>query len=777
MLFSHEDAIILGMLFSKYFAAVTYPINRGSSGGGYWSGGGGGGPTPIVTPQTGRGGVTFEPYTGKSIFNGDNGRPGASDAATTLVDPSLVGFGGNLVSGGQGLHDGQLFFGGNATMATAHQFGNTSAGGGAGLFGGGSAFMDGGGGGGSSWVYSQNHYGLEGLNSLRRLIPDFKVPEHLGVPEWIGVDTSTLDYFKKNRELFTVNTYHTYEYDYAGFKGSLGKAYGAFLNLHNRALGNGLILVSEPNKSIVINRETGSIDGISSIIEYTGRQVEWKPPVDGRYEFILWGAQGGTVFYTRPEDQSYPGQSYTGGFGGAVGLFLDLTVTYTDDDGYIQDTVLYLLVGQRGLINSSTRPWNGGGNSVNASCGGGETDIRWEGQADSPSYQSTFTSRLAVAGGGGGCINTGNGGGQPHLPIDKPGNSNPLQGENPDDTYKIVKDPPYFLVNDRSIVYVTIRYISTETLPSNSQAGCLLFINSGIEGVLYKDFKIDPVQGVVEIKYKLSSIYPKNTETHWVTLEPEVRTNTRFIVPNNGVTIRVETEEGVNEPVGDHSPIIIVNKVETLDFFDSLSVFFETFGGDIRINVFETLETILDKLDINFKEISYIRVDILETFKYLLDKYNILFVEPQPQGDININISEFVRLLDLININLVEMGADIRLSTLETLSSLNEHIQSKLYSVLFSKIHGTDTLNTLDGVSVKLSENPLNQSKLIDLTLDKLLRVWRAERARQRDPVESLEMSDSVNVKLVEIETLNINVRDELIIEDDIHSIIEKEDS
>ena len=125
----------------------------------------------------------------------------------------------------------------------------------------------------------------------------------------------------------------------------------------------------------------------------TGNVQSFVTPYAGRYQFEVWGAQGGTA------------SSRAGGNGGySVG-----TVTLP------ANTILYVYVGKQGTTGSSSGTsggFNGGGNATGTggAGGGGATDIRIG--------TDSLYARVIVAGGGGGsgqdsCAygNTGYGGG------------------------------------------------------------------------------------------------------------------------------------------------------------------------------------------------------------------------------------------------------------------------------------------------------------------------------------------------------------------------------
>lgn len=693
-LFQHEDALILGMLFAEFFPAYVYKINQGAGSYTDWTGGGGGVVEKSPEYSTGRGGITRK-KNGELGVNGEPGRPGANDSISAPATPSLCGDGGKLDGGGQGLHDGQLFFGGNATSTTSPAFGTTSAGGGSGLFGGGSAFILAGGGGGSTWVLSENDSGIKGWKAIKEIF-NVDYPEWLDVPRWIGVDKSTLSYFEENEALFDVNTMHTYEYDYAGWKSRLGEAYLPFVQLHSEAGGHGLILISKCNETIQIDKENGQITGIDEIVKYSGQCVEWSPVLPGQYEFILWGAQGGTSFYTRPEDDSVPGQSYTGGFGGSCGFFINLTPTHfeTIDDVLTEvPTKLFLRVGQMGEYTRLKNSWNGGGNADTATGGGGSTDVRWKDTAGDTSWQSHYEFRLAVAGGGGGCIGTAHGG-APVGPVDKgdKGNNQEIE-EDEETTINIVEDdePLYFLVNDLSLVYVTIQYYSSASLPKNSHAGCLLYINNGQEGVLYQEFKINPVSGLLELVFPLDQVYPENTETHWVTLTPEVRTNTQFIVPDGGVHIRVETRKRVNEANVELFKPIVLRAVETLKLLDTCHVELVGRVEDINLSIVEKLN-LFDTFETTFKAVEMVYLSVVDKLS-VFDTTQVN-LESLQVGDIEMSIFETLKLVDMFKDTLVELveKTDTTSETASIVDNVNVSLRQieKLFVTVVEKLAVVD---------------------------------------------------------------------------------------
>lgn len=655
-LFTHEDFIILGMLFAKYFTAYIFDFGNGAWGGGSWTGGGGGYiPEREPTYGTGRGGIIER----GNPSDGDDGRPGASDNSTGPSDTSLAGGRGMLTSPGQGLNNGGFGFGGRAQTSVSGW--TSSAGGGSGWFGGGCAFFDGGGGGGSNWCLSLSQASVDGLRAAADSIQP--APYWLTPGKWVGVDVETMSHYLNNLPLYDVNTKHIQEYDKHIPK--LGNAYEAFINLRKQANGNGLILISEPNKMISINTQSGVIENIGQIVEFTGHAVKWKPSPEyelASYHFILWGAQGGTIMYTPAGMGGLTYQQYTGGFGGALGCVFDIPRVHQeiDDEGNVIDveTELFLYVGEQGRQQRFYNTFNGGGNGDGGcTSGGGATDIRFGGD-ESDVWMATLHQRVAVAGGGGGCI-AANYGGAPQGPF----KDSTSDGVSKNKEIKIPSDesdgPIYFLVNDRSLVYVTLKYFTQSQLPDNRNLSCTIYINGGQEGVLFQQFDINPVSGTVEIVYELDQVYPPNTETHWVRIDVTVGTNVMFVIPEGGVNIRVETRAGVNESnsnLSESKRSIYLRALERLVLKDLVNVRFESLPGDERDSEIESAN-LVDLYRVQLQAVQLLRLSVLESLS-LTDKHGELTEKeepPQPVGDILLSAIENINLLDLVKTTVDEI--------------------------------------------------------------------------------------------------------------------------
>ena len=131
--------------------------------------------------------------------------------------------------------------------------------------------------------------------------------------------------------------------------------------------------------------------------EYSGEYITFTAPYSGKYTFELWGAQGGTGYYSTQPDPGHG--AYTKGL-----LTLDKGETF------------YIYVGGKGASSANgasidAAGWNGGGAGTtddsrgdSGGAGGGATDIRilpgeWN-------DARSLASRIMVAGGGGGSHST-----------------------------------------------------------------------------------------------------------------------------------------------------------------------------------------------------------------------------------------------------------------------------------------------------------------------------------------------------------------------------------
>lgn len=135
----------------------------------------------------------------------------------------------------------------------------------------------------------------------------------------------------------------------------------------------------------------GSANSNSSVMnfDYTG-SVQTTTLTPGRYKLECWGAQGGNGYYS---DSSI---SRTASFGGYSTGIINLN----------KPTTIYVYVGGAGTKYSTNASggFNGGGacyssNGRYMNSGGGGTDIRVK--------DDSLYSRVIVAGGGGGCYETG----------------------------------------------------------------------------------------------------------------------------------------------------------------------------------------------------------------------------------------------------------------------------------------------------------------------------------------------------------------------------------
>lgn len=704
-LFQHEDFIILGMLFAKYFPAYIYDFSNGAWGGGSWSGSGGSWiPNFIVKYGTGRGGI----ITQASDADGDDGRPGVSDNATGVADPSLAGGKGTLTSPGDGLHKGQFGFGGNAQESVNGW--TSSAGGGSGWFGGGSSFLNAGGGGGSNYCYSLNDLGISGADAVgynNEGKPLYNPPDWLKAGLWVGIDIETLQHYSANKALYVTNCRHTNEYE--RYKTELGNAFEDYIRLRRLADGNGLILISEPNKLISYDKNISTIQNIATIIEFTGKSVSWKPPEDGKYHFILWGAQGGTIMYTPEGAQGLEYQQYTGGFGGAIGGIFELTKTYKgldENNNEIDiETELFMYVGQRGLVNMRLqRSWNGGGNADGGcTSGGGATDIRWKGSDGGTGWQTGLYERLIVAGGGGGIMGSGNGNELPQPPFG-PGKNENVSGGGDSESGEIVIPPdgnlPYFLVNDKSLVYVTIKYFTQSDLPPNYDIGCTIYINGGNEGILYQSFEIDPVNELVELVYPLDQVYLPNTDTHWVTISAKINTNVMFIIPDNGITIRVETRANPNEPDSDldeNKRPVFIRRVEKFSLIDLNKVTLILPPQPINESLEEKF-ILVDMYNVELKAVQLLKLSIVEQLS-LTDLNDVKMDSPQPPGDIILKKLEGINLVDKVKAIMKDVVKQQNDSVEQI--SINDITSVKMKKAQTIRVSIVEQLSSTDIINIK----------------------------------------------------------------------------
>lgn len=144
LLFRKDDALVLGILLSKYFQP---PIQSGSS---YnYSNGYSWGFVLGGMPSTGAGGG----------MKGDNGKFFLPDASLAIpTNTSLSGYGATQTEGGKGFKNGKFGKGGGEYQPLL------SCGGGSGWFGGGSSYIAAGGGGGSGYVNTEHSPKPDGYN-------------------------------------------------------------------------------------------------------------------------------------------------------------------------------------------------------------------------------------------------------------------------------------------------------------------------------------------------------------------------------------------------------------------------------------------------------------------------------------------------------------------------------------------------------------------------------------------------------------------------------------
>ncbi|MBT2630676.1 hypothetical protein J7E76_16430 [Bacillus sp. ISL-101] len=137
----------------------------------------------------------------------------------------------------------------------------------------------------------------------------------------------------------------------------------------------------------LISNSSAYADSNSWDFQYTGNVQSFTVPYTGTYKLETWGAQGGN------DTANVPTIYHQGGLGGYAEGEVSLTKGET----------IYVVVGGKGADTrtSTNGGYNGGGNSVHGSAGGGATHIA---TADGllASLSNDKSAVLIVAGGGGG---------------------------------------------------------------------------------------------------------------------------------------------------------------------------------------------------------------------------------------------------------------------------------------------------------------------------------------------------------------------------------------
>ena len=253
---------------------------------------------------------------------------------------------------------------------------------------------------------------------------------------------------------------------------------------------------------------------------YTGNVQVYEVPHDGEYIIHCYGAPGGDALFGVDEFMGGPGGYCTGRFNFRAG------------------TKLYIYVGQKGnaYINSPMYTWNGGGGKAGAcTSGGGATDVRWDGEEGSTDWQSNLYSRFIVAGGGGG-VQTYPDETYPEPPSDPPP---PPQEDEDKETKRSGEN--WFLISDKSIVYVDVEYTTTLELPDDNKLDAKLFIDGEYIDIGLK--KLQAGRGYSRFVFNLSDYLEKDTTPYWAKLEAELNYHPKIFLTGNGLRIIVETRK------------------------------------------------------------------------------------------------------------------------------------------------------------------------------------------------------------------------------------------
>ena len=131
-------------------------------------------------------------------------------------------------------------------------------------------------------------------------------------------------------------------------------------------------------------------DGDTILFNYTGSVQVFDTSKISRMKIECYGAAGGS------------GNGYSGGNGGYAYGELDCL-----NNGSKFNNTLYVLVGGKGGTGNTGGGWNGGGHAP-CGCGGGASDVRSVYTSNTMFQNSSLTSRIIVAAGGGGADWSGN---------------------------------------------------------------------------------------------------------------------------------------------------------------------------------------------------------------------------------------------------------------------------------------------------------------------------------------------------------------------------------
>ena len=557
-LFTHDDAIILGMLFAKYFSCLLYRNDSGAS------------QSYVPKPRgssysvygDGRGGNIDSGWLGRA------GKPGFADSLLGATNASKPGAPGTITAPGKGGKEGGFKIGGSASTYAPQ------GGGGAGLFGGGSGYFQGGGGGGSSFCLGGAFFNIcqssEYLSSifLTENKEQFILPAGIQKMAWVDADLSLSGANELMRYLSCKFTgYYTLLVPDSLFINPISFLQDPIAeqlranalavqvrNIYTYGEGNGSVYITfgpdghqlfEYDYNLIAKGfdfdTPGNLDYRYKIQilqneegqDYTATTYDIEvPTLTASNELVdvdIWclGAQGGNYYSDTYYDEGGNAYYMYGGFGGNIqGKFKMLP-----------GTKIRVKLGERGYKLRAYQSINGGG-AGDGGCtgGGGITYVCYVNEDD------TDGNMIIAAGGGGGCF----GFADMRIPdpfyIMIPGDDatqNPGT-DNEAVTYD-VNATDKFMVNDRSIVYVEFMYYTPTELTADGKAKCIISIQNGLEGTLVDIIDINPTMGSAQFIYELDQIYAPGTASHEVTIDCVISSKETMTIGGK-VTIRVETK-------------------------------------------------------------------------------------------------------------------------------------------------------------------------------------------------------------------------------------------
>lgn len=557
-LFTHDDAIILGMLFAKYFSCLLY---RNDSGGAH----------SYVPKPRGSSYVIYGDGRGGNIDSGWLGRagkPGFADSLLGATNASKPGGAGTMTAPGRGGKEGGFKIGGSAPDFAPQ------GGGGAGLFGGGSGYFQGGGGGGSSlclggaffnicqssdylasiflteskeqfilpagiqqmaWVDADlNLYGANEL--MRYLSCKFSqyyaniIPDRLFVNPISFIQDPEAELLRANALAVKVRNTYTYGEGNGAVYITFGPNGHQLFEYDYNLIAEGFDFDTPGHldyryKIQILQDELGN--------DYTATTYDIEVPVltasNELVDVDIWclGAQGGNYLSDSYFNDSANSYYMYGGFGGNIqGRFKMLP-----------GTRIRVKLGERGYKRKGYRALNGGGAGDGGCTGGGGVTYVCTINED-----ETDGNMIIAAGGGGGCF------GFADLRVPDPfyvmipgGDATQNPGTDGEAVTYDVNATEKFMVNDRSIVYVEFMYYTPTDLTEDGKAKCIISIQNGLDGTLVDLIDLNPEMGSARFIYELDQIYATGTASHEVTIDCVISSKEAMTIGGK-VTIRVETK-------------------------------------------------------------------------------------------------------------------------------------------------------------------------------------------------------------------------------------------